>query len=101
MFKVDGRSFKAIKNEVPGGEMSDKKIVIKYENIEYHWHDRNWTTSGNITINTSLAQKLMGLSIKMGLLTPEDFKKTTFTEKEYRKITKTEADIKKNDKTKG
>ena len=66
-------------------------VVVKYQNTDYYWHDRQWTTKNNVTICTSLTQKLMLHAIQLGILKPEDFN----SKEEAVPITKTEADFKK------
>jgi len=51
----------------------DKKITVKFGNVEYVWHNKGWSTPrNNLTVNTALAQKLTEFAIKNNLLTLED-----------------------------
>lgn len=51
-----------------------KKISVNFENVEYVWHNRSWSTPyNNMNISTSLAQKLNEFALKNNLLTREDF----------------------------
>lgn len=54
--------------------MIEKLVKLKLANVEYVWHNKNWITpNNNITVSTSLAQKLNELAIRQNLLTKEDF----------------------------
>lgn len=54
--------------------MSEVKVKIKLGNTEYAWHNKNWVTVyNNLTVSTSLAQKLTEMALRQNLLTKEDF----------------------------
>lgn len=50
----------------------DKKVTVKLGNVEYVWHNKTWVTHNNLTVSTSLAQKLNALALQSNLLTRED-----------------------------
>ena len=51
-----------------------KKVTVKLANIEYLWYNKCWSTlHNNLTVSTSLAQKLTEYAIKNNLLAVEDF----------------------------
>lgn len=52
----------------------DKKTLVRFDNRDYYWHNKCWITAKNLTISTSLQQKLMEYAIKNGILTEKDFK---------------------------
>lgn len=75
---------------------NNPKKLIRFDNKDYIWHKGNWTTLNNMTVNTSLAQKLMEYSLRKGLLSREDFVSEESL-KDYQEITKTEEDFENND----
>jgi hypothetical protein len=51
-----------------------KKVTVKLGNVEYVWHNKTWVTPhNNMTVSTSLAQKLTAYALQNNLLTREDF----------------------------
>lgn len=48
-------------------------IKMNFEKKDYFWHNKKWTTGNNLTINTSLAQKLNEYAVKNGFLSKQDF----------------------------
>lgn len=70
----DAKLWKPVRDN--GDRMSgiEKAVKIKLGNIEYAWHNKNWiTVYNNLTVSTSLAQKLTEMALKQKLLTKEDF----------------------------
>lgn len=51
----------------------DKEVTIRFENKEYVWHNKNWyMPRNNLTVSTSLSQRLTEMALKSNLLTHED-----------------------------
>jgi len=56
--------------------MIHKKILIKFEKLEYLWHNKKWTsTHNNLVVSTSLSQKLTQFAIENNILKFEDLNK--------------------------
>ena len=67
----------------------DKTITMKFEGVEYIWHNNKWTSKSNLTLGTALTQKLSEVAVKSGLLSRDDFnapKSTLFATDQYVKI---------------
>jgi hypothetical protein len=52
-----------------------KALVVKFEGKEYKWWQGAWTTISNLTINTSLSQKISVYCIKEGIVDKSFFNK--------------------------
>lgn len=52
--------------------MSPKKIELRFEGLDYLWHNGYWSRN-NITVSTSMTQKLTIIALKSGIMSKEDF----------------------------
>lgn len=52
--------------------VSTKKVMMRFNNKDYLWHNYNWVSCNNLTVSTLLAQQLTEFAIKNKFLTADD-----------------------------